>query len=116
MPDEFDDRNAVHINRDGQGVARDLLHADEPYISGARTPQLAAYEYLEKFGPTLGITHEQLLHLGLSPEREPIDAQVEYRFLDEKVQFDTTTLVFSQTYLGLPIRGAGLAIHMRREP
>jgi zinc metalloprotease ZmpB len=116
MAHEFDDRSAVHVHRDHQGVARDLLHADEPYISSARTPQLAAHEYLEKFGPMLGIAPEQLRHLGLSPEQEPIDAPVEYRFLDEKVQFDTTTLVFSQTCLGLPIREAGLAIHMRREP
>jgi hypothetical protein len=116
MANEFEDRNAVHVHRDHEGVARDLLHTDEPYISSARSAQLAAQEYLEKFGPMLGIAHEQLRHLGLSPELEPIDAPVEYRFLDEKVQFDTTTLVFSQTYLGLPIREAGLAIHMRREP
>jgi hypothetical protein len=116
MVHEFDDSNAVHVHRDQQGIARDLLHTDEPYVSSARTPQLAAQEYLEKFGPMLSISHEQLRHLGLQPEPEPIDAPVEYRFLDEKVQFDTTTLVFSQTCLGLPIREAGLAIHMRREP
>jgi zinc metalloprotease ZmpB len=97
MTHEFDDRNPVHVHRDSQGIARDLLHIDEPYISSARTPQLAAYEYLEKFGPMLGIAHEQLQNLSLSPELEPIDAAVEYRFFDEKVQFDTTTLVFSQT-------------------
>ena len=39
------------------------------------------------------------------------------RFLDEKVQFDTTALVFAQTCLGLPIREAALTqIHLRREP
>lgn len=107
MVHEFDDSNAVHVHRDQQGIARDLLHTDEPYVSSARTPQLAAQEYLEKFGPMLSISHEQLRHLGLQPEPEPIDAPVEYRFLDEKVQFDTTTLVFSQTCLGLPIREAG---------
>ncbi|MBV8884292.1 MAG: hypothetical protein JO235_09895 [Chroococcidiopsidaceae cyanobacterium CP_BM_RX_35] len=116
MTHEFDDWRRVHVHRDREGVARDLVYADEPYISRARMPQLAANEYLEKFGSILGITHEQLRHLGLSPEKEPIDAPVEYRFLDEKVQFDTITLVFSQTYLGLPIREAGIALHMRREP
>ncbi|MBV9861510.1 MAG: hypothetical protein JO267_05120 [Alphaproteobacteria bacterium] len=116
MPNEFDDRNAVHVDRDRKGVARTLLHVDEPYLSSSATPQLAAQEYLQKFGSTLGISHEQLHRLGLSPETEPTDAPVEYRFLDEKVQFDTVTLVFSQTCLGLSIREAGLAIHMRREP
>ena len=116
MSHEFDDRRPVHVHRDDRGVTRDLLHIDEPYISSAGTPQLAAREYLEKFGPMLGITNEQLSHLGLSPEATPIDAPVEYRFLDEKVQFDSIALVFSQTCLGLPIREAGLTIHMRREP
>ena len=116
MGQEFDDRASVHVHRDDEGVARDLIHVDEPYMSSARAPQLAALEYLEKFGPMLGVAREQLEHLALAPEAEPIDASVEYRFLDEKVQFDSTTLVFSQTCLGLPIREAGLAIHMRGEP
>lgn len=116
MSHEFDDRSAVHVHRDIEGVARDLLHIEEPYISTAGTPQLAAREYLDKFGPLLGIAHEQLDHLGLAPEAAPIDARVEYRFLDEKVQFDTIALVFSQTCLGLPVREAGLTIHMRRDP
>src|SRR5215469_1394080 len=116
MSHEFDDRSAVHVHRDIQNVARDLLHIEEPYISTAGTPQLAAREYLDKFGPLLGIAHEQLDHLWLAPEAAPIDARVEYRFLDEKVQFDTIVLVFSQTCLGLPVREAGLTIHMRRDP
>jgi hypothetical protein len=116
MSHQFDDRSAVHVHRDIHGVARDLLHVEEPYISTAGTPQLAAREYLDKFGPLLGITHKQLDHLGLVPEAVPIDAPVEYRFLDEKVQFDTIALVFSQTCLGLPVRGAGLTINMRRDP
>jgi zinc metalloprotease ZmpB len=107
MAHEFDDRNAVHVHRDHDGIARDLLHTDEPNMSSARTPQLAAHEYLEKFGPMLGIAHDQLRHLGLPPELDPIDTPVEFRFLDEKVQFDTTTPVFSQTCLGLLIREAG---------
>jgi hypothetical protein len=70
------------------------------------TPQLAARDYLQKYGHLLGIEHAQLDHLGLSPEAAPIAAPVEYRFQDEKVQFDTTALVFAQTCLDLPIREA----------
>ena len=116
MAHEFEDRTGVHVHRDQEGVVRDLMHADEPFISSAPTPQLAAHEYLEKYGPLLGIEREQIGELALSPEDAPIDAPVQYRFLDEKVQFDTVALVFSQTCLGLPIREAGLTIHMRREP
>ncbi len=116
MAHEYDLVAAIYVNRDDRGVVRDLLHADEPYRATAHTPQLAAQEYLEKFGARFGIGHEQLQHLGMSPEATPIEAPVEYRFLDEKVSFDTITLVYSQTCLGLPIREAGLAIHMRREP
>jgi hypothetical protein len=41
MANEFDDRNAVHVHRDHEGVARDLLHTDEPYITRAQSAQLA---------------------------------------------------------------------------
>ena len=116
MADEFDDGSSTHVHRDQEGVVRDLMHADEPFISTMPTPQLAAHDYLERFGPLLGIAPEQLGELELPPESTPIDAAVQYRFLDEKLQFDTVALVFSQTYFGLPIREAGLTIHMRREP
>jgi hypothetical protein len=116
MSEEFDERSVVHINRDASGVARDLLHVDQLYTSTARTAQLAAREYLEKYGPLLGITVEQLRHLGLPPEPQPIEAGAEYRLLAEKSQFDTTTVIFAHTCLGLPIWEAGLAINMKRDP
>jgi hypothetical protein len=45
-----------------------------------------------------------------------INASVEYRFLQEKTQFDMTTIVFQQTCFGLPIWEAGLAVHMKHDP
>jgi hypothetical protein len=44
---EFNDDLRVHIDRDNEGVARNVLHVEEPYLSSARTAQLAAREYLE---------------------------------------------------------------------
>ena len=116
MSHEFNDSLKVHINRDVDGNPRDLLHIEEPYVSKAPTPQMAAREYLEKFGSLIGITAEELKHLSQSPETKPIEAPVEYRFLQEKMQFDTTTVVFTQTCLGIPVWGAGLAVHIRLNP
>ena len=46
----------------------------------------------------------------------PVDAGAEYRFEQEKSQFDMTTVVLAQTYFGLPVWGAGVAVHMRQRP
>ena len=116
MSHEFDRAAKVHLDRDEHGNVRDLLHVEEHYVSRVHTPQLAAREYLEKFGPMLGITAAELKHFGESPERRPIDAPVEYRFLEEKSQFDTVTVVLNQTCLGLPIWEAAIAVQMRRDP
>ena len=68
MPEEFNESANVHMNRDDSGVVRDLLHIEEPFTSTARTAQLAAREYLEKFGGLLGVSGEQLRNLGLHSE------------------------------------------------
>jgi zinc metalloprotease ZmpB len=116
MIQEFNAESKVHINRDDGGISRDLMHLDEPYVSNSRTPLMAASEYLHKFAPLLGLREDELNNLGLSPEQRPSDAHEEYRFLEEKHQFDSSTVVFSQTYFGLPVYGAGIAVHVRLNP
>jgi len=115
MASEFDEVSKLHIERDESGVARQL-HLDEPYLTTARTPQLAAGEYLEKFGDVLGVQTEQLRKLVHSPAEAPVEAPVEYRYLEEKTQFDTTTVVFNQTCLGLPVWEAGIAVQIAHSP
>ena len=116
MSQEFSESAKVHMTRDHAGHVRDLLHVDEPFISTARTAQLAAKQYLEKFGGLLGVAGEHLQNLGLPPEGYPVEAGVEYRLLEEKTQFDATTVVFGQTYLGVPVWEAGLAVHVLENP
>jgi hypothetical protein len=112
MPHEYNDSAKVHLNRDNSGLIRDLLHIDQPFVSNAPTAQLAAAEYLAKFGNMLGISDEQLRKLALHPEEQPVDADVEYRFAEEKTQFDSTTVVFQQTYAGLPVWEAAVAVQL----
>ena len=101
--------------RDAHGIARDLIR-DEHFLSNAGTVQLAAQEYLGASGHLLGLKAKELKNLCLPPESDPIDAGIEYRFLAEKPRFDTTTVAYYQTYLGLPVWQSGLAVHMKQAP
>ena len=58
MSQEFNESAKVHMTRDQGGHVRDLLHTEEPFLSTARTAQLAAKQYLEKFGGLLGVPRE----------------------------------------------------------
>jgi hypothetical protein len=116
MFEEFVAAANIHINRDDTGIARELLHIDQPYVSQARTPQLAARDYLSKFGDVLGITTEELKNYSLPPERDLADVSADYRFHVEKTQFDMTTVAFQQAYFGLPVWEAGVAVHMKQNP
>jgi hypothetical protein len=116
MNQEFNSARNVYLDRDEQGNARQLLHTHSPVVSEARTPQLAAAAYLQEFGGLLGLTAEQLKSLGMPPSATIEDVAVEYRFLQEKHQFDATTVAYYQTDLGLPVWQAGVAIQMKGNP
>ena len=113
---EFNAARNVYIDRDIDGVIRQLLHTHAPVSLEASTPQLAAAGYLEKFGELLGLVQEQLKNLSLSPSDSIEDSPVEYRFLKEKHQFDSATVAFYQTDLGIPVWEAGVAIQMKMNP
>jgi hypothetical protein len=92
------------------------LHLHAPVRSKAHTPQLVAAEYLHQFADLLGLTAGELKNLSLPPSPTIENAKVEYRFLQEKHQFDTATVAFYQTDLGLPVWQAGVAVQMKMNP
>jgi hypothetical protein len=106
----------VLVNRDDSGVARELLHAGDPFVSAADTPQGVAAEYLGQYGPLLGIESAETRAMGLVPAAEPAEATGELRFQTEKRQFDMTTVSYQQTHFGLPIWHAGVNVHMKEGP
>ena len=116
MAHEFDDLNKAYVDRDDRGNVRGVLHVEQFYQSAARSPQLAAQDYLEKFADLLGLKGTELGSLGAGPESAPSTEGVEFRLWAEKTQFDTTTVTFSQTCLGLPVWEAGLAVQMKLNP
>ncbi len=116
MYQEFDHVHQVHINRDDKGIARELLHIDEHVVSAAPTAQLAAKDYLSRYGSLLGVGASETGHLALAAQPEPSDAGGELRFDAEKHHMDMTTVVYRQTHFGLPVWHGGVAIHMKEKP
>jgi zinc metalloprotease ZmpB len=115
MFEEFDARSQTKVLRDADHVTRTLSHAR--YVAtDARTPQLAAREYLARYRELLGLQEDELKHLFTPTEQEPTADEVEYRLLSEKHQFDLTTVAFYQTHFGLPVWEAGLSITMKENP
>jgi zinc metalloprotease ZmpB len=116
MTQTFDAASKSMLTRDAQGVVRDVLHVEQPFQSHAGTSLLAAREYLLKYGALLGIAPAELGNFSLAPEKTPQPLGVEYRFSQEKPQFDMTTVVFEQTMFGLPIWQAAVSVHMQQKP
>src|SRR5947209_7489933 len=116
MYQEFNEANNIHINRDDKGVARELIHTEDPFVSQASTPQQAASEYLTKYGGLLGVTSDETNNLSLTAEKEINDASDELRFRTEKQQFDMTTVAYQQTHFGLPVWHGGVTVHMKGKP
>ena len=48
MFQEFSKARKVYVNRDSQGVVRELLHFDSPVAVQAANPDLITAEYLRK--------------------------------------------------------------------
>ena len=116
MRQEYLQEVGAYVTRESDGAVREILHVDRPVASQQPTMQLAAREYLDQHAKLLGIPQEQLKRLFESPSDALQDAGAEFRFHEEKSQFDTTTVVYQQTYFGIPVWRAGLAVHLRRGP
>lgn len=114
MHQQFDANAKLHVTHDDDGVVRDLLHTEEPYVSQAGSALLAARDYLERYGALLGIAPAELANFSAPVERLPVRSGVEYRFALEKPQFDMTTVVFEQTCWGLPVWNAAVSVQMRQ--
>ena len=116
MFEEFDAQNRVKIVRDADGAARILSHSDHYVSAEGRTPRAAAGDYLNRYGHLFGVEPRHLRNLRKPPERAPTAAGHEYRYAATKPQFDLTTVAFQQTFFGLPVWEAGLAVTLKHAP
>src|SRR5262245_11305871 len=115
MHQHYDSATKTQVNTDQEGIVRGLV-PEEPFVSDATTAQAAAQEYIEQHAELLGVEPEALTNLTSVRETQPVDAGTEFRMHTEKQVFDTTTVAYDQTYFGLPVWEASVAVHLKQDP
>jgi hypothetical protein len=110
MFQEYDRARQVYVNRDAQGVARELLHFDHPVKISERSPLLKAGDYLRRYGGLFGISAEELGSVATPPSTTLTREGVQYRRLAETPQSTSLTVSLAQTALGVPVWQAGVAV------
>jgi hypothetical protein len=115
MHQHFDSATQTYVNTDEQGIVRGLT-PDEPIVVDADSAQVAAQNYLQQHAELLGVEPAALDNLTAEREAQPVDAGSEFRIHTEKQQFDTTTVAYDQTYFGLPVWEASVAVHVKHDP
>src|SRR5262249_34637191 len=76
--------------------------------------QLAAAEYLSKYGGVLGVKSDETKKIGLSHEGDGLNAHGELRFFSGKRQFCITNVTHQQTYFCVPVLDGGGSIQMKQ--
>ena len=116
MHQHYDSSTKTNVNTDEEGIVRGLM-PEQPFVSDATTAQAAAQEYLEQHAELLGVEPATLANLTSARETQPVDdAGSEFRIHTEKQVFDTTTVAYDQTYFGLPVWEASVAVHLKQDP
>ena len=83
---------------------KQISHLEQPWESGEASPVLAALDYLRREMHVLGVSETELQGtLQKVSFTEPKQQGVEYRLGGEKTLFDSSTVIFNQTYLNVPV-------------
>jgi hypothetical protein len=107
----FDEPSNAYIIRDRRSVVRAVLHNQKPVLIGAAAALEAAKNYVLARAELLGLDPSQLANL--DRPIDPSSPDIEYRFLNEKRQFDVTTVTFQQTCRGWPLWRGAIAVHLK---
>jgi hypothetical protein len=117
MREAYDRRLNARLTLDSEDRVRGISHVGQPLPSEGRTPRDGAISYLRSVAEALDIPAEQLEYAHQPASfLEPAERGTEYRLWDEKMLLDSTTEVFCQTHLNVPVWGAGLTVTMKANP
>jgi hypothetical protein len=99
---------------DDAGRVRGILYFDKYREIENLRGRAAAEAYIRDIAGNLNVAPEALRNLEQPVSYlDPREQDVEYRFSEEKVSFDTTTYVYYQTYLNAPVWGAGITVTLK---
>jgi hypothetical protein len=117
MDEQFRPDLKAHVSTDEDGTVRHVLHTEERWLPSNENPRRAAMEYVRSLADPLGIQEADLdrLHEPLS-YTEPREEGDSYRLEEEKRQFDSVTVGFTQTYMNVPVWRSGLSVTIKGEP
>ena len=123
MAQQYDEARRLYVDDDPDGFSRVVRPADRNRFTGAQLPQLAATEFLTENADVVGVQPEWFSGAALGAaaptdleDGSPGSSEIELRFAGEKRQFDTTTVVYQQTWRGIPVWRSGLTVTLRTSP
>lgn len=117
MTRAYDPNFGANITIDPRDQIRGVSYVDEYPAAEKLRGREAAATHLRELSPNLGIGAETLRGMDQPVGyHDPRDQKTEYRFGDEKANFDTTTYGWRQTYLNVPVWGAGLTATLKHGP
>jgi hypothetical protein len=109
----------VEVERDREGVVRQLQHLQVPYTvpEGLRaTPEELAGQYLREVAPIYGIDSSWLTSLGTPPEDKLTAEGVMLHISVVNPVMETTVVSYVETDLALPIWEAGVTVVAHNNP
>ena len=117
MRTTYDFSLKAHVSRDDGEKVRHIRHSQEYWLAEETAPRRAAAEYLQAVAETLEIPRGELSALH-SPAQDlvPREQGAQYRFGEEKRQFDGATVGYVQTYLDLPVFRRGISVQVKQAP
>jgi hypothetical protein len=109
----------VRVSRDGTGIARHVVHLQEPYAAGgaaAVTPKALADAYLQDTASLYKLEPQWLGTLAETVAHALKQEGTQVRFRESKTLRTATVVTYQQTFLGLPVWGAHLDVRMHAAP
>ncbi len=117
MENQYRPELKAHVSVDAEGKVRHVLHSEELWRPTEEDPRRAAIEYVRAQAGLLEIADPALDRLDEPVTyTEPREEEESYRLAEEKRQFDSVTVAFSQTYLNVPVWRTGISVTVKAEP
>ena len=115
MPTEYDRDLQASVTRDDAGRIRGVFYFDKLHKMENVTGREAAEKYIRSIAAKLDLEPEALRSIDHEVSYDqPREQGIEYRFSEEKSSFDTTTYIYSQTYLNTPVWTGGISVEVKQ--